>query len=99
MAPSAVLNQMLKRQYDGDMTTWTSQALTTQWSSPKDILSVLLLLGPNLVHQAIASLAGRPVTPVAFSFGWVTYAMAALSSVFGGELVAAPLPGNDAGTG
>ena len=43
-----------------------------------------MLVGPDVVHYAIAQLAGRAVTPVAFSFGWVAYAVRALLSSFGG---------------
>ncbi|KAL7928853.1 hypothetical protein V8C35DRAFT_316940 [Trichoderma chlorosporum] len=61
--------------------------LSAQWTSPGDILSVLLLLGPEIVQRAVAQLAGRAVTPVAFSFGWVAYAAAALLSTFGDGLL------------
>ncbi|UKZ69027.1 uncharacterized protein TrAtP1_010041 [Trichoderma atroviride] len=57
--------------------------LSAQWTTPGDILSVLLLLGPDIVQRAVAQLAGRSVTPVAFSFGWVAYAACALISTFG----------------
>ncbi|OJD33068.1 uncharacterized protein BKCO1_3300061 [Diplodia corticola] len=57
--------------------------LAAQWRNPSDILSVLLLVGPDVVKNAIAQLAGRAITPVAFSFGWVAYAPAALLSSFG----------------
>ncbi|VZH95082.1 unnamed protein product, partial [Fusarium fujikuroi] len=57
--------------------------LAAQWRNPRDILSVLLLIGPEVVKCAIAQLAGRTMTPVAFSFGWVAYASATLLSSFG----------------
>lgn len=60
--------------------------LSAQWTNPGDILSVLLLLGPEIVQRAVAQLAGRAVTPVAFSFGWVAYAASALLSTFGGNV-------------
>ena len=60
--------------------------LAAQWENPNDILSILLLVGPDVVSKAIAQLAGRAITPVAFSFGWVAYAPAALLSSFGGML-------------
>lgn len=56
-----------------------------QWINPGDIFDVLLLLGPEVVQQAVAQLAGRAVTPVAFSFGWVAYSVKALLAVVGGE--------------
>ncbi|PWY94985.1 hypothetical protein BO94DRAFT_530874, partial [Aspergillus sclerotioniger CBS 115572] len=54
-----------------------------QWVNPSDIFSVLLLLGPEIVQQAVAQLAGRIITPVAFSFGWVAYSATALLSMVG----------------
>lgn len=65
--------------------TIVTSYLAAQWRNPRDILSVLLLIGPEVVKGAIAQLAGRAVTPVAFSFGWVAYAPSALVSSFGGR--------------
>jgi hypothetical protein len=61
--------------------------ISAQWTNPSDILSVLLLLGPDMVKKAIAQLAGRAITPIAFSFGWVGYAAKVLLSAFGREFV------------
>jgi hypothetical protein len=78
---------------DADMTDSSTTAMSSwmlsQWRNPGDILSVLLLLGPDVIQRAIAQLAGRAITPVAFSFGWVAYAVSALLSSFGG---ASPSP-------
>lgn len=62
----------------------TNAQLRAQWVSPSDVLSVLLLLGPDIVKKAVAAQAGRKITPVAFSFGWVAYAATALLDVLGG---------------
>ncbi len=62
-----------------------SDYFTIQWLNPSDILSVLLLLGPDIVQRAVAQLAGRAITPVAFSFGWVAYAASALLAALGGN--------------
>jgi hypothetical protein len=62
---------------------YEAQVFRRQWSNPNDILSLLLLLGPNIVQRAIAQLSGNSVTPVAFSFGWVTYSLNALLAVIG----------------
>src|SRR4051794_10865940 len=59
--------------------------LAAQWVNPSDILSILLLLGPEIVQGAVAQLAGRAITPVAFSFGWVAYASRALLNAVGGS--------------
>jgi hypothetical protein len=69
-------------------------ALRAQWQRPGDILSMLLLVGGDVVQKALAQLVGvtfRPfgasfniyVTPVAFSLEWVAYAFSALMSIFG----------------
>lgn len=69
--------------------------LREQWGNPRDILSLLLLLGGDIVQKAIAQLVGyqvRPfgqrgpavsVAPVAFSFGWVAYGFSSLLASFG----------------
>ncbi|KAM0801860.1 hypothetical protein BDR22DRAFT_888307 [Usnea florida] len=72
----------------------TKTQLATQWQNPGDILSLLLLVGGDVVQRAIAQLVGVYVqpfrngprlylTPVAFSFGWVGYAFTSLASVIG----------------
>ena len=63
----------------------TSSQLRAQWRNPGDILSLLLLVGGDVVQRAIAQLAGDPSlpTPVVFSFGWVAYAFTALLSAVG----------------
>lgn len=43
--------------------------LREQWELPGDVFSVLLILGGDVVGRALAQLAGRGLTPVAFSFG------------------------------
>ena len=71
-----------------------SNELSSQWRNPKDILSLLLLIGGDIIQKAIAQLFGVYVelakdgpriylTPVAFSFGWVGYAFTSLTSVIG----------------
>jgi hypothetical protein len=70
--------------------------LTSQWQNPGDILSLLLLVGGDIVQKAIAQLVGGRVAlwpgsrkvgfrvaPVAFSFGWVAYAFTSLMAAFG----------------
>jgi len=59
--------------------------LYVHWHDPGDILSLLLILGPEVVQNADAQLTGRVVTPIAFSFGWVTYAVSVLLSTVGGK--------------
>ncbi|KAJ5494364.1 hypothetical protein N7463_010451 [Penicillium fimorum] len=72
----------------------TATQLAIQWQNPADILSLLLLVGGDIVRSAIAQLFGVYIhpsgkwpklylTPVAFSFGWVGYAFFSFASVIG----------------
>ncbi|KUI67864.1 hypothetical protein VM1G_02861 [Cytospora mali] len=54
-----------------------------QWTHPSDVFSVLLILGGDVVAHALAQLVGSRLTPVAFSFGWVSYAITAVTVVIG----------------
>ena len=68
--------------------------LRAQWRNPGDVLSLLLLVGGDIVQKALAQLVGVRlhtwktgpdiyITPVAFSFGWVAYAFTSLMGIFG----------------
>lgn len=70
--------------------------LRDQWTKPRDIFSILLILGGDIVQRALAQLVGSTIffTPVAFSFGWVAYAVSSVVAVIGdGKLM--PLPDYD----
>ena len=72
-----------------------AKLLRHQLINPAEILSVLLIIGGDIVQKACAQLsAGQrriPITPVAFSFGWVAYAFGALMSAFGdGSMMPVP---------
>lgn len=61
-------------------------AMREQWRNPSDILSILMIVGGDIVQRAVAQLAGSgPGTfaPVAFSFGWVAYSISMLASTIG----------------
>ncbi|KAH9895630.1 hypothetical protein C8Q73DRAFT_744917 [Cubamyces lactineus] len=68
------------------------------WMSPNDTLSILMIIGGDIVQRAVAQLAGSgPLTPywhfapVAFSFGWLAYSVSALTSAVGdGRLMPQP---------
>ncbi|KAI9064612.1 hypothetical protein FKP32DRAFT_1648884 [Trametes sanguinea] len=64
------------------------------WLSPDDTLSILLILGGDIVQRGVAQLAGSGpglFAPVAFSFGWVAYSISAVTSAFGdGRLMPQP---------
>jgi hypothetical protein len=69
------------------------QLIKAQWQNPRDIFSLLLIIGGDIVQKAIAQMSGGPygVTPVAFSFGWVSYSILAVMSVLGdGSLMPHP---------
>ncbi|KAI0059470.1 hypothetical protein BV25DRAFT_1129269 [Artomyces pyxidatus] len=67
--------------------------LKTQWQNPNDILSILMIIGGDIVQRAVAQLAGSgpySLAPVAFSFGWVAYSInTVLSAVGDGRLMPA----------
>ncbi len=69
----------------------TGSLLSSQWQNPADILSVLLIIGGDVIQKAIAQLSGDYLVPVAFSFGWVAYSFSTLMSIVGdGRLMPAP---------
>ena len=57
--------------------------LASQWQNPTDVLTILLIIGGDIVQKALAQLCGGYFVPVAFSFGWVSYSFNALLAVFG----------------
>jgi hypothetical protein len=74
----------------------TGKELSDQSSNPTDILSLLLLVGGDIVQKAIAQLVGFSIrkwpgksssrvsiVPVAFSFGWVACGFSHLLSAIG----------------
>lgn len=65
-------------------------SVSSQWQNPNDILSLLMIIGGDVVQRAIAQLSGHTsyFVPTAFSFGWVGYSMnAVLSAIGGGRLM------------
>ncbi|KAH6972628.1 hypothetical protein EDB80DRAFT_833937 [Ilyonectria destructans] len=81
--------QLLRRRFDPGV---PSDEFSQQWTNPSDAFSILLILGGDVVARALAQLAASPVTPVAFSFGWVAYAVTAVVSAIG-ENKLMPPPG------
>ncbi|PCH04424.1 Hypothetical protein PENO1_027650 [Penicillium occitanis (nom. inval.)] len=80
MAP--VLDFIFQRR---DFNTSTpADAFSQEWSQPSNYaFTILLLLGGDLINRALAQLAGGWITPVAFSFGWVSYATASVCAALG----------------
>lgn len=59
--------------------------------NPSDVLSVLLIIGGDIVQTALAQTAGNRIVPVCFSFGWVAYSFSTLVRVLGdGRLLPPP---------
>jgi hypothetical protein len=56
-----------------------------QWKLPSEILSVLLLVGSDVVQTALAQQAGNSVLPVVFSFGWLPYMVSGTLGVAAGR--------------
>ncbi|KAK0482462.1 hypothetical protein IW261DRAFT_1550340 [Armillaria novae-zelandiae] len=68
-----------------------SRMIQGTWQNPSDTLSILLIIGGDVVLKALPQLTGHPFTPIAFSFGWVSYSFNTLISVLGdGRLVPVP---------
>ncbi|SPO00289.1 uncharacterized protein DNG_03134 [Cephalotrichum gorgonifer] len=86
MAPAIL--PAIRRHFDPGV---PSGDFSSQWEYPTDVFSVLLILGGDVVGRALAQLVGSRVTPVAFSFGWVAYAVQTVLSVIGEKkLIADP---------
>lgn len=76
-------------------TSSTADELRSQWTNPGDVLSLLLLIGGDVIQKSIAQLvgckihlpmikaSGLSVAPVAFSFGWVAHGFSNLLSAVG----------------
>lgn len=60
-----------------------SEQFLAQWKNPGDVFSVLLIVGGDVILLALACLTGRTLTPIAFSFGWVAYAVSAVVVAIG----------------
>jgi len=59
--------------------------IRSQWENPNDILSLLMIIGGDIVQRAVAQLSGHTsyFVPTAFSFGWVGYSMNAVLLAIG----------------
>ncbi|EKM55704.1 uncharacterized protein PHACADRAFT_256516, partial [Phanerochaete carnosa HHB-10118-sp] len=82
------------RQARGQSQTHTDfVAVESQWKNPTDILTILMIIGGDVVQCALAQLSAGPwlITPVAFSFGWVAYSFSAiLFAVGSGRVIPEP---------
>ncbi|KAM3484353.1 hypothetical protein MY3957_010079 [Beauveria namnaoensis] len=86
MAP--VMLEFVRRVFTPDR---PSGEFSAQWTNPSDVFSVLLILGGDIIACALAQLVGSGIAPVAFSFGWVAFAVAAVVRAIGdNKLMPAP---------
>lgn len=65
------------------MAATASNEFRAQWTQPSDTFSVLLIVGGEVIQLALANLTGAVFTPIAFSFGWVAYAITAVLGAIG----------------
>ncbi|KAL2069974.1 hypothetical protein VTL71DRAFT_14654 [Oculimacula yallundae] len=86
----SLMPDKLRRSFN---TTFPNDELSNQWVNPSDIFTALLILGGDggeMVAKAVAQLSGRGLVPVAFSIGWVVFAVkSALSALAGNNLLPA----------
>lgn len=85
MAPVLLSKYHVLQRREPSLSTVSSD-IVAQWSNPADILSLLLLVGGDVIQRALAQQTGGhyPLpTPVVFSFGWVAYTFLGLLAAVG----------------
>jgi hypothetical protein len=75
MPPIRSISFELQPRANSSHFTASTNELRQQWTQPTEVFDVLLLLGGDIVNKALAQLSGGVLTPVTFSFGWVSYAI------------------------
>ncbi|KAL4976414.1 hypothetical protein BDW66DRAFT_134926 [Aspergillus desertorum] len=81
LQPLRPLQNLASRAFDPGS---TADSFREEWSNPSNYaFTILLLIGGDLIHRALAQLVGGAIAPVAFSFGWVSYATSAVCSALG----------------
>ncbi|KAM3554171.1 hypothetical protein ARSEF4850_006574 [Beauveria asiatica] len=85
------ISRLVRRTFDFGI---ASREFSDQFKNPSDIFSVLLLLGgaSDPVGRALAQISGSRVTPVAFSFGWVSFMLEIAVGAAVGEMKLMPRP-------
>ncbi|KAI0867307.1 hypothetical protein GGS24DRAFT_516170 [Hypoxylon argillaceum] len=63
---------------------------SSQLANPSNVVTVLMVIGGDVVQKALAQSTGCLYTPVCFSFGWVTYAFVVLVSMMGDQRLLPP---------
>ena len=69
MSPIHIVPSAQLAKPNGSHFVAATKDLRQQWMQSRDVISVLLLLGGEIVNKALAQLAGGVLTPVTFSFG------------------------------
>lgn len=65
--------------------------IKAQFTNPSDILSVLMVIGGDIVQKALAQVTGHGSSSVCFSFGWVAYSFLSVVNLLGdGRLMPTP---------
>ncbi|KAK9415848.1 hypothetical protein SUNI508_10148 [Seiridium unicorne] len=80
MAPSLIASILARQGSD------VASQVRTQWAAPSDIMSLLLLVGADVVKGALAQQTGGSnwlPPPVVFSFGWVAYSFSGILAAVG----------------
>ena len=91
MPAPQLLQTVAGRAADATDTPSDGSILRSQWTNPSDVLSVLMIIGGDIVQKALAETSGGLFTPVCFSFGWVAYSFTALVNLLGdGRLLPEP---------
>ena len=68
---STLMSKLVKR------TPFSSDNLKQAWIDPS-VLTIVMIIGGDIVQVALAQLTGSFYTPVPFSFGWVAYSFTSL---------------------
>jgi hypothetical protein len=72
-------------------TTATTSEYVAQFRNPSGVFSILLVVGSDMVHQALAQESRSLTVPVRFSFGWVALSFTMLVDLLGnGRLMPPP---------
>ena len=64
----------------------------SQWKNPNDVLSILLIVGVDVIQKALAQLSGGHFVLVAFNSSWVGHSFGALMSAAGGGQLMPSMP-------
>ncbi|KAK8124176.1 hypothetical protein PG999_004094 [Apiospora kogelbergensis] len=82
MAPLSMISLLARQQSE------VSSQIRAQWAEPSDIMSLLMLVGADVVKGALAQQTGGSdwlPPPVVFSFGWVSYSFSAILAAIGNK--------------